>query len=174
MGVSTRPGVGRSPSPPVRSSGSAGRDTSRVSRIVLLALVCALALLAPRAAAPSPRSPRSTDVVVRGYPYAARCPSAGRRDVVDRWGMDMCNCTSYVAWALAANGQRTDWVIRGAMDAWNWPHVARFGHVAYVTGVEADGAIDVAEYNLPPSEGGRSYLFDSRRDVRPKGAVFIY
>ena len=137
-------------------------------------------------------------MVVRGYPYASKCPKAGYKDVVDRWGMDMCNCTSYVAWALHANGQRTDWFIRGAMDAWNWPHVAQlkripvgarprlgsvavwpkiarpFGHVAYVTGVEEDGGIDVAEYNLPLGEGGRAYLFDIRQDIRPIGAVFIY
>ena len=148
--------------------------------------------------ATSANSPRRADVVVRGYPYASKCPKAGYKDVVDRWGMDMCNCTSYVAWALHANGQRTDWFIGGAMDAWNWPHVARlkripvgarprlgsvavwpkiarpFGHVAYVTGVEEDGAIDVAEYNLPLGEGGRPYLFDIRQDIRPIGAVFIY
>ena len=156
------------------------------------------ALLTPGSAASSPRSPQSAELVVRGYPYAARCPAAGYRDVVDRWGMDMCNCTSYAAWALYANGQRTDWFIRGAMDAWNWPHVARlehisvggrprpgslavwariarpFGHIAYVTGVEEDGAIDVAEYNLTAADGGRPYLFDVRRDVSPGGAVFIY
>jgi surface antigen len=156
------------------------------------------AILAFGLAATLARSPRRADVVVRGYPYAWRCPKAGYKDVVDRWGMDMCNCTSYVAWALDANGQRTDWFIRGAMDAWNWPHVARlgripvgrrprlgsvavwpriarpFGHVAYVTRVEEDGGIDVAEYNLPLGEGGKSYLFDIRRDIRPTGVVFIY
>ena len=156
------------------------------------------AILAFGLAATPARSPRTANVVVRGYPYAARCPKAGYEDVVDRWGMDMCNCTSYVAWALHANGQRTDWFVRGAMDAWNWPNVARlkripvgarprlgsvavwariarpFGHVAYVTGIEEDGSIDVAEYNLPRAEGGRPFLFDIRRDIRPIGAEFIY
>lgn len=163
----------------------------------MLVLVLAATLAFGLAATPV-TSPQGSDLVVRGYPYAARCPAAGYKDVVDRWGMDLCNCTSYVAWALQANGQRTDWFIRGAMDAWNWPHVARlrripqggrprsgsvavwarvakpFGHVAYVTGVEEDGGIDVAEYNLPPADGGRVYRFDVRRDVRPTGAVFIY
>jgi surface antigen len=133
--------------------------------------------------------------VVWGYAYAARCPAAGLADAVDRWAMDECNCTSYVAWALWANGQRTDWFIAGAMNAWNWPHVARlshlrvgrtpragavavwpklappFGHVAYVTGVEPDGGFDVSEYNLPT---GVPYGFDQRRDVRADGVVFIY
>jgi surface antigen len=140
----------------------------------------------------------SGGVVVYGYPYASRCPLAGYEDVVDRWGMYMCNCTSYVAWALRANGQRTDWFIPGAMNAWNWPHVARlshlavgarprvravavwptlsapFGHIAYVTGIERNGGIDVSEYNGPDAEAFNPFVFDMRRDVSTKGAVFIY
>jgi surface antigen len=136
--------------------------------------------------------------IVRGYAYARRCPAAGFRDAVDRWGMNTCNCTSYVAWALAANGQRTDWFIRGAMDAFNWPSVARrrgiptgarprvravavwprlarpFGHVAYVTKVEPDGSFDVAEYNLPRAAHGARFAFDVRTDVSRRGATFVY
>jgi len=136
--------------------------------------------------------------IVYGYPYAAACPAAGLVDRVDRWRMDVCNCTSYVAWALAANGQRTDWFVAGAMDAWNWPHVATlaglplgrrprpgavavwpklsppFGHVAYVTAVLRDGRFDVGEYNFPPAAGYAPYVFDRRYDVRAAGAVFIY
>jgi surface antigen len=135
-------------------------------------------------------------VVESGYPYAARCPGAGIAERVDRWNMYECNCTSYVAWALNANGQRTDWFIAGSMDARNWPRVARlrgigvgtrprvgavavwehaskFGHVAYVTKVEASGAFDVAEYNLP-RVGPESFEFDTRDDVSVARAVFIY
>lgn len=135
--------------------------------------------------------------VVYGYAYASDCPMAGYRKVVDRWGMFMCNCTSYVAWALWANRQRTDWFIRGAMDAWNWPHVARlahlavgrrprpgsvavwpglarpFGHVAYVSGVEHDGGIDVGEYNDPRWRSFDPFTFEFRR-VSALGALFIY
>jgi surface antigen len=138
-----------------------------------------------------------TRPIITGYPYTARCPGAGVADVVDRWHMYECNCTSYVAWALAANGQRTDWFVPGAMDAWNWPNVARlaglrvdhapgvgtvaawpklarpFGHVAYVTGVEASGRIDVAEYNLPVF-AQQTFSFDVRDDVSTAGAVFIH
>jgi surface antigen len=140
----------------------------------------------------------SSGTVVYGYPYASRCPTAGYADAVDRWGMYMCNCTSYVAWTLHANHQRTDWFIRGAMDAWNWPHVARlahlsvaarprlrsvavwpraarpFGHVAYVIGVERDGRVDVSEYNDPNSTLFEPFTFDVRTDVPTTGAVFIY
>jgi len=112
--------------------------------------------------------------------------------------MYACNCTSYVAWALQANGQRTDWFIPGAMNAWNWPHVARlkglevdhepavgaiaawphvappFGHVAYVTAVRGDGVIDVAEYNLFDARGRQTFVFDMRSFVSAAGAVFIH
>ena len=129
-----------------------------------------------------------------GYPYARACPTAGARDDVDRWRMNTCNCTSYVAWALSANGYRTNWFIAGAMDAWNWPHVAqlshitvgalprvgsvavwpewgRFGHLAFVTAVHSDRTFDAAEYNSPE---GRKFDFDRRRDVSPLGVSFIY
>jgi surface antigen len=132
------------------------------------------------------------------YPYAQACPAAGREDVVDRWLMYECNCTSYVAWALAANHQRVDWFVPGRMDARNWPDVARahgietgstarvgavavwprlappFGHIAYVVRVAADHTFDVAEYNLPRSDGSNSFAFDRRSGLRPSGATFIY
>jgi len=155
--------------------------------LALLVVACA-ALGAVRAA--------EAGVVTYGYPYAARCPGAGLAKRVDRWDMYQCNCTSYVAWALTANGQRTDWFVPGAMDAWNWPHVARlhgiavgrrprvgavavwphasrFGHVAYVASLDDGGLFDVAEYNLPGA-GGETFEFDTRSDVAPGGAVFIY
>jgi surface antigen len=129
-----------------------------------------------------------------GYPYARQCPGAGVRDAVDRWKMNTCNCTSYVAWALAANGYRIDWFVPGSMDAWNWPNVAarrgipvgrrprvgavavwpewgRLGHLALVTGVHPDGNFDVAEYNRP---GGVRFGFDRRFDVRAEDVVFVY
>lgn len=129
-----------------------------------------------------------------GYAYARVCPGAGRRDAVDRWKMNTCNCTSYVAWALAVNGLRTDWFVAGSMDAWNWPNVARragirtgdrpragavavwpewgrFGHVAFVTAVHADDSFDVAEYNRP---GGVKFGFDRRTRVSPDDVTFVY
>jgi surface antigen len=133
-----------------------------------------------------------------GYPYATRCPAAGVRDAVDRWKMNTCNCTSYVAWALEANGRRTDWFVRGAMDAWNWPNVAEeaglpvgarprrgavavwprldrpFGHLALVTAVDRDRRFDVAEYNFPGVGWFEPFVFDVREDVSPAGVVFVY
>lgn len=149
-------------------------------------------LLAALAAAQTARA----GVVEYGYVYAARCPGAGVAQRVDHWDMYMCNCTSYVAWALAANEQRTDWFIAGSMNARNWSHVARlrgipvgmrprvgavavwqhgskFGHVAYVTNVEPGGEFDVAEYNLP-GVGPESFEFDTRYDLSATGVTFIY
>jgi surface antigen len=160
-----------------------------VRRLLLLAVVT-LAVAAGRAGA-------SGSPIIVGYPYTSRCPGAGIADVVDRWHMYACNCTSYVAWALTANGQRTDWFVPGSMDAWNWPNVARlahlrvdgrpavgsvavwpklakpFGHVAYVTGVHGR-TIDVAEYNLPAFGRQSTFVFDTRDGISTAGAVFIH
>jgi surface antigen len=162
-----------------------------VRRTGLIALlVCTALCFATPAAASS--------VVVYGYPLATRCPAAGVAETVDRWGMYSCNCTSYVAWALAANGQRTDWFVLGSMNAWNWPNVARrahlrvgstprvgavavwpklvppFGHLAYVTGLERGGRFDVAEYNFAADTPAAEFAFDTRTSIAASGAIFIY
>jgi surface antigen len=136
-------------------------------------------------------------VIAFGYPYASSCPGAGVAERVDRWKMYVCNCTSYVAWALSANGQETSWFIPGSMDARNWVHVARLrgipvgkaprvgavavwprlselGHVAYVTRVDPGGRFDVGEYNLPTLGVEDSFAFDFRHDVSRAGALFVY
>jgi surface antigen len=158
-------------------------------------LAAAVAVFLPSSAAPAQRfGPR----IVYGYPYAGSCPDAGLAERVDRWGMYECNCTSYVAWALAANGQRIDWFIAGAMDAWNWPHVARlgglrvgskpepgavavwpkqsrpFGHLAYVIAVGRNGDFDVAEYNYSSVTGFEPFLFDRRTGLSSRHTTFIY
>lgn len=167
--------------------------------VAIVTLVAgALVATAPRPATPTPLWARSSSRVVYGYPYAARCPAAGFANTVDRWGMYACNCTSYVAWALVANRQRIDWFVPGAMNAWNWPNVARraslqvdavpapgavavwpslarpFGHVAYVIRVERSRTIDVAEYNHPGPDDTNTYMFDIRRFVSPVDAIFIH
>jgi surface antigen len=171
--------------PPCRSTlTAAGR------LLPILALALLVAASARAAGATATRRP-----VVSGYPYASRCPEAAEAEVVDRWHMYACNCTSYVAWALHANGQRTDWFIAGSMDAWNWPNVARrkglrvdskphvgavaawpklarpLGHVAYVTRLHDDGTFDVAEYNFPNARA--HFRFDLRTHVDRDGASFI-
>jgi surface antigen len=160
-------------------------------RLLVALVVCVGAGIAAPSLAAKPSGP-----LIRGYPYAGRCPEAGEDELVDRWGMYACNCTSFVAWALHVNGQRTDWFIPGSMDAWNWPNVARrkglrvaakprvgavaawpklarpFGHVAYVTRLHDDGTFDVAEYNQPGDRSHR-FRFDVRTHVARAGASFI-
>ncbi|HZT90510.1 MAG TPA: CHAP domain-containing protein [Gaiellaceae bacterium] len=176
------------------------RSTRRTAAGAAAAAVAFLSLYAlvphGRAAVATPAATRPQPIIY-GYPYASRCPGAGLAHVVDRWGMYACNCTSYVAWALSANGQRIDWFVPGAMDAWNWPNVARaaglvvdriprrgavavwphvappYGHVAYVTNVDPDGRVDVAEYNFPLL-GSRTFMFDTRTEVTTAGAVFVH
>lgn len=152
---------------------------------LLPALVVALGSAASGAA---PKQP-----VILAYPYGRECPAAGYENTYDRWAMSTCNCTSYAAWALAANGLRVDWFEAGQMDAHNWPRVARdagiptgrtprvdavavwpkltppYGHVAFVTAVHPDGTFDVAEYNLL-----RRYRFDARYRVSAAGVTFVY
>jgi surface antigen len=165
------------------------------SRLAVGIAAAAVCVSVPSALPGANHHPRNR--VVYGYAYAMRCPRAGREDVVDRWGLYMCNCTSYVAWALQVNHQRTDWFIAGSMDAWNWPNVARqrhlrvgsrpsvgdvavwpnlgkpFGHVAYVTRVEPGGQLDVSEYNLPFRNESDHFGFDRRSHVSARGATFI-
>jgi surface antigen len=145
-------------------------------------------VVAPATGGAGPKRP-----VIMAYPYGRQCPAAGYAVRVDRWNMDTCNCTSYVAWALDANGFRVDWFRPGRMDAHNWPEVGReariplgrtprvgavavwprltppWGHVGFVTAVHADGSFDVAEYNLL-----RTFRFDARYQVSPAGATFVY
>jgi hypothetical protein len=145
------------------------------------------------AAAPTACDAGSGKPVILAYPYGPQCPVAGYEDRGDRWNMNTCNCTSYVAWALDANGRRVDWFQLGRMDARNWPEVAReagipeghapevgsvavwsrlsppYGHVAFVTAVHPDGTFDVAEYNLR-----RRFRFDARYRVSATGATFVY
>jgi surface antigen len=160
----------------------------RTARTILAAGAVAASLHAPTARA---------GVIAFGYPYASSCPGAGVAERVDRWKMYVCNCTSYVAWALSANGQKTSWFIPGSMDARNWVHVARLrgipvgkaprvgavavwprlselGHVAYVTRVDSGGRFDVGEYNLPTLGVEDSFAFDFRHDVSRAGVLFVY
>jgi surface antigen len=160
--------------------------------LVAIAVAAALSVTAGSARA------AGASVITYGYPYARNCPDAGFAAAVDRWGMYECNCTSYVAWALHANHRRTDWFVRGSMDAWNWPNVAEeagipegarprvgavavwprlsppLGHLALVTAVHANGRFDVAEYNYPAVGWFEPFMFDLRRAVRRGGATFIY
>lgn len=167
------------------------------TRVILSVVALAAATAATRGAATVARPVTRSGPITVGYLYADQCPAAGIAKRVDRWHMYTCNCTSYVAWALVANGQRIDWFEPGAMDARNWPNVARraglriartpalgdvavwptldrpFGHVAYVAAISANGRFVVGEYNLPSPAGLTRFVFDLRTSEVTSGLVFI-
>jgi surface antigen len=154
--------------------------------------VCVVAVACVLLASPGGQA-KPMPPVILGYAYGQECPAAGYEQQGDAWHMNTCNCTSFVAWALDANGQRVDWFRLGEMDAHNWPAVARasgirsgtsprvgavavwphlsapWGHVGYVFAVHAGGRFDVAEYNLR-----RRFLFDARYGVQSAGVTFVY
>lgn len=116
-----------------------------------------------------------------GYPYSAIHD-------VDPWKFLTRECTSYAAWKWNVVYGRTFMNTRpGQGSAWNWPNLARdqgyrvvsspqvtaivswpspmfpgdqWGHVAIVEAVNADGTIDVSEYNYV------KYSYSHRKNVR--------
>lgn len=113
------------------------------------------------------------------YPYSAQ----SNPDAVDPWGFYQRQCVSFVAWRshqrgvdLVSNG-RTPWgnashwdeqahALRKAVDHtpsvgaiahWNEyeDDAGRYGHVAYVSAVHADGSVTIEDYN--GAGGSRKY-----------------
>jgi surface antigen len=116
-----------------------------------------------------------------GYPYAAIHD-------VDPWKFLTRECTSYAAWKWnVVYGRQFINTRPGQGSAYNWPNLARdqgyrvvsspqataiiswsrpmfpgdqWGHVAIVEAINADGTIDVSEYNY------QKYAFTYRKNVR--------
>jgi surface antigen len=128
-----------------------------------------------------------------GYPYQKDCPQR-IDDYTDRWGVLVCECTSYAAWKV---DQRYGIKIKNygnqawGWDAKNWPDRLRgrvpmgskpkthsvavwytgpYGHVAWVEWVNSNGSIHVSEYNV-------KYGDYSERDIAASKAnslTYIY
>jgi len=125
-----------------------------------------------------------------GYPYANATP-----DEPDPWRFYTRECTSYAAWYFNAIEGKAWYNTRpGSGSAWNWPALAQdqgytvsstprvgaivswpaggifgaYGHVAIVQGVNANGTINVSEYNWIP------FSYSERNNVSPGGGRFIY
>jgi surface antigen len=113
-----------------------------------------------------------TPSVVIGDDYPANLRNAAQDSVIDPWRFYNRECTSFVAWRLnSRNGVAFNDYYRGPLwgNANNWGNAARslgipvnstpavgsvawsnagtFGHVAWVSDVNADGTINVEEYN---------------------------
>lgn len=125
-----------------------------------------------------------------GYPFANSTP-----DQADPWGFYTRECTSYAAWYFNAIEGKSWYNTRpGSGSAWNWPALAQdqgysvsstprvgaiaswdrggifgaYGHVVIVQGVNANGTINVSEYNWI------KFNYSERNNVSPSGARFIY
>lgn len=125
-----------------------------------------------------------------GYPYG-NPPLVDQIDTPDDYGYLKGECTSYAAWWRAAHGKP---VPRNLGDAKDWasiasndgprvgdvmvfPHIAPYGHVAIVTGVNSDGTVSISEYNWPSDTNNHQwYRYNARGNVNPfnYGAVFIH
>lgn len=110
-----------------------------------------------------------------GYKYANAYwnYNIGYSTQVDEWGLYARQCTSYVAWKLSSERYGVKH-FRGQGHAYQWPSTAGgytsqtkgvphagdaavipydrnyfpYGHVMYVERVNADGSIDISEYNF--------------------------
>ncbi len=118
------------------------------------------------------------------YPWAGESnPSA-----IDPWSFYKRQCVSYTAWRFYATyGKDFNNTRPGQGSAWNWPNLARdqgyttssapqvgdivswpigqnrpYGHTAWVTGVNGNGTINVAEYNWVVERG-----YSERSNVEP-------
>ncbi len=125
-----------------------------------------------------------------GYPFANSTP-----DMPDPWGFYTRECTSYAAWYFNDIEGKYWYNTRpGSGSAWNWPALAAdqgysvsstpragaiaswpaggifgsYGHVAIVMSVNANGTINVSEYNWV------KFAYDERYNVSPSGARFIF
>jgi surface antigen/peptidoglycan hydrolase CwlO-like protein len=131
-----------------------------------------------------------------GYPWANSAPcTASGACPSDPWGFGIRQCTSYAAWYFNAVEGKSWYNTRpGSGSAWNWPALASdqgysvsstpragaiaswprggiygsYGHVAIVRSVNANGTINVSEYNWI------QYSYSERNNISPGGARFIY
>lgn len=124
------------------------------------------------------------------YPYAGRCPSSNL--AFSAYGGYVCQCTSYAGWKAR---EKYGTIIQSWGNAYAWADTAQikgytvsstpaagtiaqssagqWGHVAWVESVNADGTINITEYNR--SDGTcRAGDFCARVGVNPHAYVYIY
>lgn len=126
------------------------------------------------------------------YSYAARCPQ--QQDAfIDAFTYYGCECTSYAAWkayekwhvrvagwhnasnwgaAAARSGYRVDNIPEAYSIAYSTSGV--YGHVMWVESVNADGTINLTEYNNSYSSGGHSGDFGARQNVGASQYRYIH
>lgn len=125
------------------------------------------------------------------YPDAYRCPAINGTEV-SVYGGYYCQCTSYAGWKAK---EKYGTIIQSWGNAYDWARVAKnkgytvsstpaagtiaqsskgkYGHVAWVESVNADGTINITEYNR--NDGTcRTGDFCARVGVNPHAYVYIY
>lgn len=150
------------------------------------------AIAAALAAAGAAGSAVAGDPGHGGYPnYLANAP---QDSIVDPWGMYNRECVSYTAWRVyQKNGYMPYWGGRG--NANQWPANARaagiatgstpkvgsvgvlyagpYGHVVWVNSINANGTINISQYNY--NFGSGSGMYSEMYNVSPSAYdVYIY
>lgn len=130
-----------------------------------------------------------------GYPYAGKCPQYNLA-FIDAWGYYGCQCTSYAAYRVVATygyvpygwGNANTWGYAASslgfrVDSTPAPRTVAFstagawGHVMWVESVNADGTINLSEYNnYGSSASGLPGDYGYRVNVNPAdyGYQFIH
>lgn len=126
------------------------------------------------------------------YPYASRCPRDNVQYIVV--GGYVCQCTSYVGWKvqeywgiyISAWGNAKDWGNTASrlgyvVDDNPTPHSIAFstagtyGHVMWVESINANGSINLTEYNnSASSKSGLPGDFGARYNVNPRAYRYIH
>ncbi len=162
-----------------------------VARTLVLAVLL-LAALASTFLGPGLSAPPPAGAAVLGNDYPANLATAPKDSLVDSWGFYNRECTSFVAWRLNSANHDAFKDIQGSVqwgNAENWgPTAERLGipvnstpaigavawdaggvggtssegHVSWVANIEANGTIDVEEYNYTDVGG-----YDVRTGLNP-------
>lgn len=126
------------------------------------------------------------------YPYADRCPQDNVAYIVI--GGYVCQCTSYAGWkanefwgvTISAWGNARDWGntatrLGYVVNSTPAPHTVAFttsgiyGHVMWVESINANGTINLTEYNNPSSsKSGLPGDFGARYNVNPNVYQYIH
>lgn len=137
---------------------------------------------------------------LNSYPKAGDCPQMNYTNigyVIYYDGMAICQCTSYANWKVKESWGRSAVGFGIAGNARDWGHYARmagllvddnpaphtvgyqtsgiFGHVVWIEGVNADGTVNLSEYNnLYSSVSGQKGDFGYRVNVPASSFHYIH
>lgn len=126
------------------------------------------------------------------YPYQNRCPRDNLTQIVV--GGYICQCTSYAGWkaqeyfgihisswgdarSWGSSAQRSGYVVNNtpAPHTIGYSTSGTYGHVVWVESVNANGTVNISEYNNPSSsKSGLAGDFGARYNVNPGAYRYIH